>query len=57
MQELEKIGLVGLYTVKQSKRRKYITLDPKTVEAYDVQIGDVLKVEILEVRRKPKEGS
>jgi len=57
MQELEKIGTVGLFEVKRSRRRHYITLDPKTVEAYDIKIGDVLKVEILEVRRRQQESA
>jgi hypothetical protein len=30
-------------------------LDPKVVEGYEIKHGDIIKVEILEVRRKPRE--
>jgi hypothetical protein len=52
MEELSEIGLVGLYQVKTRGRKHYITLDSKTVESYDIKHGDLLKVKILEVRRK-----
>lgn len=57
MTETEKIGIVGLFEVKSTGRRHYIRLEKKVTESYDIKIGDVLKVEILEVRRKPQERS
>ena len=51
--ETEKIGVISLYEVKYSGRKHYIKLDRKTVDAYDIKIGDVLKVELKErVKRK-----
>lgn len=50
----EKIGVTQLAEVKTTGRRHYIRLDPKVVLSYDLKIGDLLKVEILEVRRKAK---
>jgi hypothetical protein len=55
MTEIEKIGTIGLFQVKTRGRRHYITLDPKVVEGYEIKHGDIIKVEILEVRRKPRE--
>jgi hypothetical protein len=55
MTEIEKVGIVALFQVKTRGRKHYITLDPKAVESYDIKHGDILKVEILEVRRKPRE--
>jgi hypothetical protein len=57
MSETEKIGLVGLFQVKSRGRKHYITLDPKAVDSYEIKHGDILKVEILEVRRKQPEAA
>lgn len=45
---IEKIGVVSLYEVRYSGRKHYIKLDRKTVTAYNIKIGDVLKVELKE---------
>jgi len=56
MEEPKKIGISGIFQVKTRGRRNYITLDPKVVESYDIKHGDLLKVEIIEVRHKPQEA-
>ena len=55
MKEFAKIDTLGLFQVKTRGRKHYITLEPRVVEAYDIRHGDVLKVKILEIRRKPRE--
>lgn len=55
MNEVQKIGIVMLAEVKTTGRRHYVRLDPKVIERYGIKIGDVLKLEILEVARKPRE--
>jgi len=55
MTESEKIGIVALFEVKSTGRRHYIKLDKKVTDSYEIKVGDVLKVEILEVRRKAGE--
>jgi hypothetical protein len=51
----EKIKISALCTLKTTGRKLYFSLDKKLQEIYDLKIGDTLKVEILEVHRKPKE--
>lgn len=50
----EKIKVTALCPLKTTGRKLYFSLDKKLQEIYDLRIGDCLKVEILEVHRKPK---
>ena len=54
MSEAYKIGTVETFRVCKTGRRFYVNLDRYTVEAYGIEAGDLLKVEIKEGRR-PKE--
>ena len=46
-----KIGTVEALKVKSTGRRFYLNLDAETVEAFGIEVGDILKVEIQEGRR------
>jgi len=46
-----KIGTVEALKVKKTGRRLYLNLDAETVEAFGIEVGDILKVEIKEGRR------
>lgn len=50
----EKIRVTALCSLKTTGRKLYFSLDKKLAEVYDLHIGDTLKVEVLEVHRKPK---
>ena len=41
-----RIGTVEALKVKRTGRRFYLNLDAETVEAYGIEVGDILKVEI-----------
>jgi hypothetical protein len=51
----ERIKVTALCPLKTTGRKLYFTLDKKLQDVYDLHIGDTLKVDILEVHRKPKE--
>jgi hypothetical protein len=53
--EAKKIGVTDLAELKHSGRAYYITVPRKLVETYELGIGDILKIEILEVHKKPRE--
>ena len=46
-----KIGTVEALKVKRTNRRHYLNLDAETVEAFGIEVGDILTVEIKEGRR------
>jgi len=43
-----KIGTVETLKVKKSGRRLYVNLDAETVDAFGIQVGDILRVEVKE---------
>jgi hypothetical protein len=51
----EKIKVTALCTLKTTGRKLYFTLEKKLQDVYELHIGDILKVEILEVHRKKQE--
>jgi len=53
--ETEKIGIVGWYLVKRHSRGTYIILKREDVDMYQIEPGDMLKVEIQAIRRGPRE--
>jgi len=53
--ESEKIGLTDLFQIKRSARGCYVTIPKQVIETYELKTGDILKMEIIEVHRKPKE--
>jgi len=55
--EAKKIGVTDLAELKHSGRRYYIRVPPKLVEIYELVVGDMLKIEIIEVHKKPREES
>jgi hypothetical protein len=44
------LGLVDLYFLKSTARGYYLTVEPKTVRAYSLLPGDILKVKLIEAR-------
>ena len=54
MSQMRKIGILDLFEIKTSAKRWYVTIPRKIVEAYGLLPGDTLKIEILEVRKKPR---
>ena len=56
MTEAYRIGTVEVLKVKKTGRRFYLNLDAETVEAYGIEVGDILKVEIKEGRRTEGPG-
>jgi len=48
----EKIRIVTLRRVKYSSRKYYITLEPDVVRAYGLMPGDLLKINLIEVRKE-----
>lgn len=55
-QKIEKIWIVQYATVRRHSRVLYLPLDPTTVRLHGLKKGDILKFELLELRRAP-EGS
>lgn len=45
---VQRIGTVEMLKVKSSGRRLYVNLDADLVAAFDIEAGDLLKVEIKE---------
>ena len=56
MERSYRIGTVETLKVKSSGRRFYMNLDADTVEAYGIEAGDLLKVEIKEGRKSKDPG-
>ena len=56
MERHYKIGTVEALKVKRSGRRFYVNLDADTVEAFGIEVGDLLKVEIKEGRKAKDPG-
>jgi len=44
----EKIGIVDIFRISKSGRTVYLKMDKKVLEAYDLKVGDKVKVEIKE---------
>jgi len=51
-----RIGTVETCKVKKSGRRFYVNLDADTVEAFGIQVGDILEVEIKKGHRTEAPG-
>jgi hypothetical protein len=48
---IEKLGIVDLFPVKSKSHTSYITIKPIVLDSYDIMTGDVLKVQVIEVRK------
>lgn len=48
---VEKLGIVDLFPLKHSASKYYVTIAPKVVNAYDLLPADLLKIQIIEVRK------
>jgi hypothetical protein len=55
--ESEKIRVTVLSPLRTTGRKLYVSLDPKISQVFDLKIGDILKLELVSVFRKPKEES
>ncbi len=53
---VERLGIVDLFFLKFSSRKYYFTVDPKVVSAYRMLPGDLLKVNLIEVRKHRELG-
>ena len=51
-----KIGTVEALKVRKTGRRFYVNLDTFTVEAYGIEVGDILRVKIEEGVKPSEEG-
>ncbi|MEM3622782.1 MAG: hypothetical protein QXR76_03310 [Candidatus Bathyarchaeia archaeon] len=49
--DIEKIGLTYLLPLKSGSRVFYITIPPNVVRAYKLLPGDLLKINLIEVRK------
>lgn len=49
--KIEKIGIVDLFKLKKTGGRAYIVIPRQLVESYGLMSGDLLKLQIREVRR------
>jgi len=47
----DKIGIVDLFKLKSSGGRSYIVIPKQLTESYGLMSGDLLKLQIREVRR------
>ena len=56
MKKSYKIGTVEALKVCSTGRRFYVNLGKSTVQAYGIQVGDILKVKIEEGIRPDVEG-
>ena len=50
LDSVRSLGLVDLYFLKSTARGYYLTVEPKTVRAYGLLPGDILKVKLIEAR-------
>ena len=50
--EVHRIGTVELLKVKSSGRRLYVNLSAELLEAFGIEAGDLLKVEIKELHKE-----
>ncbi len=58
MNKAYKIGTVEMLKVKKSGRRFYVNLDADTVEAFGIETGDTLRVEIASgIKRLAERGA
>lgn len=48
---IESLGLVDLFFLKSTARGYYVTIDLKTIRAYGLLPGDILKLKLIEVRK------
>jgi hypothetical protein len=48
---VEKLGIVDLFPLKHSGKKYYVTISPRTVNAYDLLPADLLKIQLIEVRK------
>lgn len=48
---VEPIRLTELFFLKSSARSYYINIEPKTVRAYGLVPGDILKIQLVEARK------
>jgi len=55
MTEAYKIGTVETLRVCKTGRRFYVNLSAYTIQAFGIQAGDILKVEIKEGFKPPQE--
>jgi hypothetical protein len=53
-QKIEKIWVVEYAPVRRHSRVLYLPLDPMTVRLHGLKKGDVLKYQLLELRRAPE---
>jgi len=56
MESRYRIGTVEALKVKKSGRRFYVNLDAETVEAFGIEVGDILEVEIKKGHKKESPG-
>ena len=57
MTTLEKLGLILHVEVKRSGRRTYVNLPDTEVKACRISPGDMLKIQLREIRRKSEESA
>ena len=55
--QLEKLYFVQFGQVRRHSRVLYIPLDPMTVRLHKVKKGDIIKYQLLELRRAPDEDA
>jgi len=55
--QLEKLYFVQFGQVRRHSRVLYIPLDPVTVRLHKVKKGDIIKYQLLELRRAPDEDA
>ena len=48
---VEKLGIVDLFPLKYSARKYYVTISPRLVNAYNLLPTDLLKIQLIEVRK------
>jgi len=53
----DKIGIVDLFKLKSSGGRSYIVIPKQLTESYGLMSGDLLKLQIREVRRTTQGSS
>ena len=54
-EKIERLWFVQFGTIRRHSRVLYVPLDPTIVRLYHLKKGDILKYELLELRRSPGE--
>jgi len=54
-EKIERLWFVQFGTIRRHSRVLYVPLDPTIIRLYHLKKGDILKYELLELRRSPGE--